>query len=298
MPDVLTVGEAMLTLSPLGAPLANADRFAAGVAGAESNVAAHLAALGHSPIFASRVGADPIGQRIISDLASRGVDTSYIVVDPTRPTGVMFKDPSPEGSTVHYFRRGSAASAMDAGFLPAPALSEVTVVHLSGVTPALSPTCVRLVDHLFADAQDRGIRVSFDVNYRPALWSVSAAAAALLPLARRADICFVGRDEAEAVWGTERADDIRALISEPDLLIVKDGAVGATAFQKSRAPVFVAAPAVEVAEPVGAGDAFAAGFLSGVLRGRSTAESLQSGHDRAALALTTLADLPERERAA
>jgi 2-dehydro-3-deoxygluconokinase len=167
-------------------------------------------------------------------------------------------------------------------------------VHVSGVTAALSASCEQFVDDLFVRAHAHGVRVSFDVNHRPALWPDGGAADVLLDLARRADVCFVGRDEAEAVWGTSTADDVRALLPQVPLLIVKDGAIGATAFsQASR--VFVPAPRVEVVEPVGAGDAFAAGALAALLRAPDLEPALAAGHERAALTLRSPHDLPARE---
>ncbi len=290
-PEVVCIGESMGLVTPLGAPLAETETAALGLAGAEGNVAVGLVSAGHRAAWASRLGDDPIGVRISTELARRGVDL-WVTTDADAPTGVMFKDPDTEASSVYYYRRGSAASLMAPGFLDAPQLAGIRIVHTTGITPALSPSCRAMVDQLFVDARTAGALVSFDVNDRRALWTMQDAAETLTRLADAADIAFVGRDEAERVWGTATAVEIRAHLPNCGLLIVKDGDVGATAFLGEDEPVFVPAPRVEVVEPVGAGDAFAAGFLAATLDGAELAERLSAGHTAAARVLTTHGDLP------
>ncbi|WP_245687391.1 PfkB family carbohydrate kinase, partial [Streptacidiphilus griseoplanus] len=138
---------------------------------------------------------------------------------------------------------------------------------------------------------DRPWPVSFDVNYRPALWSGCSAADVLRSLAERADIVLVGLDEAQALWGEGLGDAraVRDLLSGPQILVVKDGARAATAFAGTEVHS-VPALTVRVTEPVGAGDAFAAGFLSGLLRGMPVRRALRLGHLTAASALRVSAD--------
>lgn len=119
--------------------------------------------------------------------------------DPDRPTGLLLKDPAAHGTRVHYHRAGSAASALTPDVLDGTALTGAALVHLSGITPALSPGCHALVER--ALRPDRPWPVSFDVNHRPALWTGRSAADVLRPLADRADIVLVGLDEAQALWG-------------------------------------------------------------------------------------------------
>lgn len=294
MPDLLCVGETMLLLTPVGGSLGEAEHVAVGLAGAESNVAAHAVALGRSAAWSSRLGDDPFGARIAAELRTRGVEVRAHS-DASAPTGIMFKDPDPAGSQVWYYRRGSAASLMDAGYVRSDDLRDVRIVHTSGVTPALSDSCARMVDRLYDDARRAGCLVSFDVNDRRALWPLEVASPVLGRLSDAADICFVGRDEAERLWSTPTAEDIREHLPHVALLVVKDGPVGATAFRSGHAPVFVPAPIVEVVEPVGAGDAFAAGFLAALLDGADDTACLTAGHAAAARALTTTHDLPPLE---
>ncbi len=195
---------------------------------------------------------------------------------------------------MYYYRRGSAAARMDPEFIDrlTDAVGRVRVVHISGVTPALSDDCAAASRALFTRARAAGTLCSFDVNHRPGLWSSREAAGTLLDLARSADLVFVGLDEAQRVWGDELADAeaVRALIDTPATLVVKNAAVGATLFEGRGPGSFVPAPPVQVVEPVGAGDAFAAGVLSGWLRGFTAHEQLMLGHRLAALALRSIED--------
>ncbi|RUQ05826.1 sugar kinase, partial [Microbacterium sp. HSID17254] len=252
-PAIVCVGESMALITPTGADLASADTASITHAGAEANVAVGVAAAGHRAVWASRLGDDPLGRRLTAELERRRVEL-WTELDAEAPTGVMFKDPGVESSAVYYYRRGSAASRMAPGFLSPAQLAGVRIVHTTGITPALSATCLAMVDQLFADARTAGAVVSFDVNDRRALWSPEEAAATLARLADAADIAFVGRDEAERIWGTATAAEIRAHLPHCGLLVVKDGDVGATAFAGDADPVFVPAPVVDFVEPVGAGE--------------------------------------------
>ncbi|WP_030156309.1 sugar kinase [Glycomyces sp. NRRL B-16210] len=287
--DVLCLGESMIVLAPAAAgPLRTAVDLHAGVAGAESNVAVALARLGADAAWCGKVGDDPFGHRIRDVLADAGVDTSGIATDPGRPTGVYFKDPGPEGTTVHYYRRGSAASTMAPGHLARTEPPQI--LHLSGITAALSDSCAALIDELVEGRALAPAQVSFDVNYRPALWPVAEAGPVLARLAGAADIAFVGLDEAQTLWGSQTAEDVRALLPGAGVLVVKDGGNGVTAFEGDAVHYSPAEP-VEVVEPVGAGDAFAAGFLYGRLRRASVEASMRLGHRLAAGALQTVGDL-------
>ncbi|POX42959.1 carbohydrate kinase [Streptomyces sp. Ru73] len=282
----------MVLVAPApGERLATAREAAIRVAGAESTVAQYLTDLGHRTAWASRVGDDPLGDQVVTAIARSGVDVGHVERDHSAPTGVYFKDPSPEGTGVHYYRAGSAASRMTPAYLDGLPLATARLVHLSGVTPALSGDCAATSTALFERARAAGTLCSFDVNYRAALWSTDSAAGPLLALARRADIVFVGRDEAQHVWGAETAEQVRELVGPEVCLVVKDADVGATYFPAGAGPaVFVPANPVEVVEPVGAGDAFAAGYLSAWLRGAEPADRLRLGHRLAAFALGAIED--------
>jgi 2-dehydro-3-deoxygluconokinase len=284
--DVLCVGETLALLVPdPPARLAAASIMRLDIAGAEANVASHLAKDGVRAAWAGAVGSDPFGERILGTLTSRGFDVSAVKVDPEAPTGVLFKDPIGETTRVHYYRAGSAASRLGADFA-ATLPMDAAVMHLTGITPALSASCRELVEELVGSRRT-GTLLSFDVNYRPALWHGDAAEI-LRTIATECDLVFVGLDEASALWGVETPAEIAAMLPGARV-VVKDGAVGAHVLGGDRA-AFVPASPVEVVEPVGAGDAFAAGFLAAQLRGGDDHDSLANGHRYAARALSTLGD--------
>lgn len=288
--DVLTLGETMALVTPTTSdPLRTAERFLVDVGGAESNVAAHLAQLGVTAGWFSRLGADALGHRVADILARRGVDVSRVVFDDVHPTGVYFKDP---GSAVLYYRRGSAAAHLTPADVDSLKLSGVRLLHVSGITPALSASAATTLHRAIEEARKAGVTVSVDVNYRPGLWPAEQAAPVLLDLANLADLVFVGRDEAETLWSTADVTDIRTLLARVRHLVVKDAEVGATGFD-GEAEEFVQSPSVKVVEPTGAGDAFAAGYLAELLRNASLAERLEAGHRRAALVLGTTSDFVE-----
>ena len=288
-PEIITIGETMVLITPTVAEsLETAELFRLETGGAESNVAVHLSALGHHAAWAGHLGSDAFGRRVERQLRERGVDTSLVKFNSDAPTGFYFKDP---GNGVIYHRAGSAASAMTPDDLAAVPFEHAAITHISGITPSLSASCAALIDSVLVRAKNSTTVVSFDVNYRAALWPVDVAGPTLLALARRADIVLVGRDEAEVLWGTSTPESVRELLGEPDILVIKDGDVGATEFG-SAGHVFVPAHTVKVVEAVGAGDAFAAGYLSGYLTGLGPEQRLSLGHDRAALVLQSTTDLP------
>lgn len=292
-PEVLCLGESMAMLVPEdAAPITAGSRLVLRVGGAESNVAVSLSRLGHAARWVGAVGADPFGRIVVAGLAAAGVDVSCVITDDKAPTGVYAKDPRGASTRVHYYRRGSAASRMSSSDLTAALAQDARVVHLSGTTPALSASCRELTHAIVAQRRLGAAAVSFDVNYRPGLWPVEQAAPELEAIARTADIVFVGRDEAATLWGTTTAHDVRDRLPEPTVLVVKDGTVGATAFGPDGAE-WADALSVPVVETVGAGDAFAAGWLSAWLRGLSTEDALRLGHLVASLAVQVVGDCPQ-----
>ncbi|MFD6697604.1 MULTISPECIES: sugar kinase [unclassified Microbacterium] len=287
VPALIAIGESMAMVAPSRAEsLLDAESIRLRAAGAESNVAGHVAALGGGAAWVSALGDDVLGRRVHQEIAAQGVDTRWVSFDAAAPTGVFFKDP---GRGVSYYRAGSAASRMTPDAVARIPLEQAQVVHLSGITPALSDDCAAMIESVFERVAASGALLSFDVNHRAGLWSVEDAAPILRDLANRADIVFVGRDEAETLWGRPSADDVRALLPAPTRLIVKDGDVGATEFS-ANGPAFVPAIPTDVVEPVGAGDAFAGGYLAGLLRGWNVQECLRSGHERAHLVLQSTSD--------
>lgn len=293
--DLVTIGEAMAVLAPdPGVRLAAAATLTLGSAGAEANVARTVAHLGGRVAWVGALGADPLGDRIVADLARSGVDVSHVIRDDSAPTGLYLKDTdNSRSSRMYYYRKNSAASKMDASILSR--LPQCTVLHVSGITAAISDGGLQLTRAALLERRGDTL-VSFDVNHRPALWAGRAAAPVLAELANAADVVFVGLDEARELWGTDTPESVRLLLPAPNVIVVKDGDVGATALLAS-GDIFEPAPRIDVVEPVGAGDAFAAGYLYALIQGQSERERLRLGHAAAGRALTTTGDVGSHPRA-
>lgn len=319
MLSAVCVGETMAMLTPAQAvPLHLATELHCGIGGAESNVAMGLAAMGLDTHWVGRVGRDGFGTRIVSKLRDHGVGVSGVEVDGSLPTGVYVKVPAQEtdpdgGSSVLYYRQGSAASAMGRGTLANPAvaslLEDAALIHLSGITAALSPECLGLLEAILT-APRNGRIISFDVNWRAALWA-GRDRTVLQRLANLADVVLVGKDEAEHAFGTTDEAELRRMMPDPEVLVIKNEAISAIALARGGSAGGAAdtagtreevpALSVDVVEPVGAGDSFAAGYLSGMLFGLGQKASLRRGHVAAACTLSVHGDrgpLPPAEQLA
>ena len=239
------------------------------VAGAESNVAIDLLKLMPDEvqaIWVSRLGADPDGDSIAAAL------TDHIEVHaPQAPgefTGIQLLNHLGGGEVIRRYRRaGSAASKLTAEEVLLH-LEEADLLHVTGITPALSDTCLETTLAVMAVAQQMGIPVSMDVNYRDALWSPDEARAVCDRMREHTTLFKVGYDEAETIWGGEAtaSEHARSFVSgNTRLAIVTTGDSGAVASDGAQIiehPGF----SVEVIDPVGAGDAFVAGALAGILQ--------------------------------
>lgn len=290
---VVCLGEAMVVLRPEGGGgLAHSDLLHRSVGGAEANVAGALVALGIPTCWTSRLGDDPFGHYIARDLTERGV-TVLAEHDVEHPTGVYLKDSSSSGSRMFYYRSGSAAAAMGADLLDEPpiaaALSACDVVHTSGITAGILDTDSDLLRRL-VDARDRhGFMLSVDLNWRPALWR-GRDTRPLHELLRAADVVLLGTDEAEVALGVSTPAELRELIGPRPRLVIKSDAHIATEVQPDGVTTAVPALRVDVVEPVGAGDGFAAGYLTGLLSGYDAVARLRLGHLSAACVLAEPGD--------
>jgi 2-dehydro-3-deoxygluconokinase len=253
-------------------------------------VAGGLAALGIPTAWISRVGADGFGRHVLRDLQTRTVDVGGVEDDPQRPTGLYVKHSLGGRTRMHYYRSGSAAAAMDPGFLDRPSvrdrLAGAEVVHTTGITAAISTSAAAMLDRLAALRDTLGFVLSVDLNWRPALWR-DKDPAPLWRLLRAADVVLLGADEAMLFAGTSDPGELRALLGPRATIVVKSDAHAALALEPGDDERRTEVPAltVDVVEPVGAGDAFAAGYLAATLQGLPMEQRLRSGHLSAAAVL-------------
>ncbi|WUG37336.1 sugar kinase [Streptomyces sp. NBC_00459] len=273
------------------------------VAGAESNVAIGLARLGHRVSWAGRVGADELGALVLRTLRAEGVDTGHAVTDDAdRPTGLLLTEPRLGTLTrVSYYRAGSAGSAVSPDdVLPALA-GGARILHLTGITPALGPSAAEAALTAARTARDTGITVCLDVNHRSRLWTTDRARTVLRPLVAHIDLLIASEDELPLVLerpGAEESEAVHSILAAGvGEVVVKRGARGATTFTVDGV-TDRAARQVDAVDLVGAGDAFVAGYLSGVLDGGDIPARLHRAVTTAAFAVATRGDwegLPTRD---
>lgn len=291
--QLTTLGEALVVMDPLSrGPLRHVGTFEKNLGGAELNVAVGLARLGHRAGWAGRLGDDEFGKEILAFARGEGVDVSRAGFDSGAPTGLYFKEwRALEQLRVYYYRAGSAASRMRFDDLDLEYLLSGEILHLTGITPALSESCHDLIKNLLTAANERGVTVSFDLNVRRLLFEGRDPRKILAPLAARADLLFLSDDEAELLFDASDPESLReAQQNIRAETVVVHRAEGAFAVEESGVSEKAAYP-VDAVDTVGAGDAFVAGFLSGRLRGWSTGECLDMANACGACAVTVPGDL-------
>ena len=303
MSGLVTVGE------PLGqvaadreGPLRPGAPAALSVCGAEATVAIGIRRLGIPAAYIGRVGDDAFGRMSIEALRGEGVDISSVTVDPAAPTGLLLRTRrTADRDVVDYWRAGSAGSRLCPEDVDPDVVAAADLLHVTGITPALSDTAAAAVGRACDLARRAGVPISFDVNHRSRLWHGRSARTALLPLAAGADVVFGGRHELallldaapdappEKLLAGLAAEGVREVV----VSLGAEGAVGLLDGEFAR----VAAHPVKAVDVIGAGDAFVAGYLAARLEGLDQVARLRSGSTLGAFAVGTRGDwegLPRR----
>ncbi|MEC3915899.1 sugar kinase [Nocardia sp. CDC160] len=281
----MTLGEALGVVAAVDpGPLAPGAELRLDFAGAEATVAIGVSRLGHHSTWIGSVGADGVGRMILDRLRAERVDIAQCRVDPDLPTGLMLRERrTADRIRGTYYRRGLAGARLSVDEIDATRIATAGVLHLTGITPALSDSARATVDLAVGIAHDADVPVSLDINYRRALWTPADAAVHLATLASKVDILFAGVDEAALLLGNldgvDPASDL-ALVTEslaalgPSEVVLKLGADGAVAWAGGELLREGAVPVTAV-DPIGAGDAFVAGYLAGLLDGGTVSERLR-----------------------
>ena len=301
--DFVSLGESMLRLSvPTGRRLDDTRMLDMELAGAESNVSVALARLGWRVGWVSRMPDHALANAILRALRSDGVDISAVKRVPDERLGTYFIEyaTQPRSTQVIYDRANSAASHMTSADIDWDYLLDTRVLHLTGITAALSDNCYALVAEAMRRAHEKKVMVSFDVNHRAKLWSAATAGEKLRPLIADADILFCKGADAAALFGCQ--GEPRQLMMELKSL-TRARAIICTFGEKGAAFLsgdeFATQPAlpVQIVDRIGSGDAFAAGVLDGWLSRATSApdssalhEGLRRGVALAAIALSQFGD--------
>jgi sugar/nucleoside kinase (ribokinase family) len=310
MPEVITVGEAMaLFIARSAAPLAEVRDFERATAGAELNVAVGLSRLGFRVGYLSALGDDTLGANLLAFMDAEGIDRSRVSIDPHHPTGFMLKAMTEDGSDpqVEYYRRGSAASHLSPSALPSASTDtdpwqQARLLHLTGISPALSEGCRELVFAMAHAARAAGRTVTFDPNLRPRLWSSQATMIETLnAVAQLADVVMPGLAEGRLLTGRNDAAGIADFYLERGArqVVVKLGATGAYYADAAARGIAPGYPVDAVVDTVGAGDGFAVGVISALLEGLPLAQAAARGNAIGARVVQFRGDcegLPTREQ--
>lgn len=295
MMDIVTLGEPMIQLNAMvPGPLRHVGYFERHVAGAEANVAVAAVRMGMKAGLISKVGDDEFGKCVLMAMRAEGVDVSRLTVEKGGFTGVYFVQrwyPVPGRSRVFYYRKGSSASKLGSSDVDEDYVKSAKLLYLTGITPALSKSCLEACAEVARVAKRAGLKIVFDTNIRPKLWEGRDPRMALLPLLRAADIVFTETSETRLLLGEDNATKAaRKLMSGGASIVVMKGGAKETVAYDGKRVYRQKAFEVPVVDPVGAGDALAAVFVSGYLKGWPIQKCLAAGNAAGSLIVMTRGD--------
>ncbi len=294
--DVTAFGESMLRLSvPVGERLVRAGYFDAFVGGAESNLLGVLAQLGRRCGWFSALPANALGEWVARQLREVGIDLSGVVWEPEGRLGVYYVEHAvpPRSIQVIYDRAASCVAQLPPDRVDWTRLLDTRLLHLTGITPALSASCLALVSEATQRAHAAGVPFSFDINYRAKLWPETEAAGVLSALAHGASLLFCSQGDARRLFGIDgEPEEVATALAGrfgAGCVVVSAAGAGTIVYEHGHVQRQPAYP-VAVVDRLGAGDALAAGIIHGWLDGDLTL-GLRYGAVLAALALTQAGDL-------
>lgn len=293
--EVVTFGESMVLFGPdSSGPLRYVQNFNKSIAGAESNAAIALAKLGHEVGWFSKLGNDEFGRYIQATIRGEGVDVSRVLVEAQKSTGILFKERFTHSNpNVYYYRKDSAASTLKPEDLDESYIKTAKILHITGITPALSESCKETIFKAIEIAKKNNVLVSFDPNIRLKLWTQEEAVSVLLKIAKEADIIFPGIDEGEMLLGLTKPEDIAECFIDMgcSTVAVKLGKEGCYVADKVKGLYVDSYKLENPQDTVGAGDGFAAGFLSGILRKLELRECAEYANGVGAMAVLVKGDM-------
>ncbi len=280
MLDVVTIGETMIVFDSMSlGPLRYAHQYSSHTGGAETTVAVGVVRQGHTAGWISRVGNDEFGKLITNVFRGEGVDTSRVMIDDERPTGIFFREAVGNGEYRNaYYRKHSAFSAIQPDMLDEDYIRNARILMISGITLAVNSSSAATVKRAMEIAKEAGVKICFDPNLRLKMWTIEEARAVMEPLWSMVDIAMPGVEEGELLFGASEPDEIANILQNKygiPSVIVKVGAEGAIGYEGGKKIVSQGYPVSRVVDAFGAGDAFCSGVLSGYLNGWPLEKTLQ-----------------------
>lgn len=294
--DVTTLGEGNLRLSvPAGEQLELASSLNLAVAGAEGNVVGALARLGWQTGWVSKLPSSVLAKRVLNDYRIAGTDTSAVVFSGDERLATLFVEyaVAPRATTVIFDRKNSAFSQMTLNDVNWDYLLDTRLIHLTGITAALSDSLREVLSEIVKRAKEAGSKLSLDINYRERLWSAKEAKSFLEPLLQDIDLLFCSQADAERVFECQGASkDILLQLAKKTAAkhVVMSRASEAVLAWDSQKLISSAAKTVTIIDRIGAGDALAAGVLHGYLED-DFAKGLEFGCSMAALAMSQFGEM-------
>jgi 2-dehydro-3-deoxygluconokinase len=284
-PAIVAIGEAMVEFNAVRSDAP--DTYVRGFGGDTSNMAIAAARLGARAGYVSRVGDDAFGRALLRLWGDEGVDTRGVTTDSAAPTGVYFVTHGPSGHEFAYLRAGTAASKMGPATLPLDVIRGARVLHVSGISQAISASACDAIFAAIETAVAAGVRVSYDPNLRLKLWPLTRARAVIRATA------------AQCSWFLPSLDDVRTLSGEADsrtivdwchglgapVVVLKCGREGVIASDGRRVE-HLAGHVVDTVDATGAGDCFDGAFVARTVAGDDLLSAARYANAAAALATT------------
>jgi 2-dehydro-3-deoxygluconokinase len=279
--NVVTFGETMASMIPIEpGPMEGSPLFKADIAGAESNCAIGLSRLNHSVMWISRLGADPFGQKILRTIRGEGVCTDRVQFAENESTGLMFKENRGSGPRqVYYYRKHSPASRLAREQFEG---LKADYLFITGITPVLSEENRRFTFEAIDHFRKTGATVVFDPNLRTKLVKLDQAQQLFQEIARHTDILLPGKDEAALIANIQDTSNLNPIFEAlhglgPLRIAIKDGNAGAVYSDHPGQRGNIEPYPVEEIDPIGAGDAFCAGVISGLIDQLEFKEAIRRG---------------------
>lgn len=304
MAEFTTFGETMMVFSPFSSgPLRYNPCFFPKIAGAESNTAVGIRKLGHTAEWISGIGSDEMGKFLLNSLRAEGVSVDHVLISSDHPTGIMVKELHSGSETrVNYYRENSAFTTLRPADISADCFKDTKIFHCTGITPILSYNTLDTLNYILDLCTTKGIFISFDPNIRTKLWKGNSYIDLLTAITKRTSCLLLGIEEANILFHKQNPETISNFLFQkfPHLqyLALKNGSKGAYVSSRNEF-IFIPPWPCHCTDPIGAGDAFNAGFLSGLLENRSLKECGQIAAICGALCTETAGDIegiPDREQ--